>query len=356
MLKQFDNILIDKTATAKDAMKQLDKTAEKILFVVEKVNRLIGSLTDGDIRRWILKDGEISASVQDVCFKGTYYVDSKYDLETVKQEILRRRIFYVPVVNENKEIIEFLVWDKLFDGKVIRKLKDNLDVEVVIMAGGKGTRLDPFTKILPKPLIPIGDKSILEIIIEKFTDYQQSEFYISVNHKAKIIKSYFDEIQPDYKLNYIDEEKPLGTVGALKKLEGKVSKNILLTNCDIIIETDYVDLVKHHIAEKNDISIVASLKHYNIPYGICEIENGGKLINIKEKPEYDFLVNTGMYILNPGVLKCIPENEFYHITDLIEKIKSTHKIGIYPISENSWIDTGEWVEYKKALNKFNLGL
>lgn len=355
MLKQFDNILIDKTATAKDAMKQLDKTAEKILFVVEKVNRLIGSLTDGDIRRWILKDGEISASVQDVCFKGTYYVDSKYDLETVKQEILRRRIFYVPVVNENKEIIEFLVWDKLFDGKVIRKIKDNLDVEVVIMAGGKGTRLDPFTKILPKPLIPIGDKSILEIIIEKFTDYQQSEFYISVNHKAKIIKSYFDEIQPDYKLNYIDEEKPLGTVGALKKLEEKVSKNILLTNCDIIIETDYVDLLKHHIAEKNDITIVASLKHYNIPYGICEIENGGKLINIKEKPEYDFLVNTGMYILNPRVLKCIPENEFYHITDLIEKIKSTHKIGIYPISENSWIDTGEWVEYKKALNKFNLG-
>lgn len=355
MLKQFDNILIDNTATAKDAMKQLDKTAEKILFVVEKVNRLIGSLTDGDIRRWILKDGEISASVQDVCFKGTYYVDSKYDIETVKQEILRKRIFYVPVVNENKEIIEFLVWDKLFDGKVIRKIKDNLDVQVVIMAGGKGTRLDPFTKILPKPLIPIGDKSILEIIIEKFTDYQQSEFYISVNHKAKIIKSYFDEIQPDYRLNYIDEEKPLGTVGALKMLEGKVSKNILLTNCDIIIETDYVDLVKHHIAEKNDITIVASLKHYNIPYGICEIENGGKLINIKEKPEYDFLVNTGMYILNPRILKCIPENEFYHITDLIEKIKSTNKIGIYPISENSWIDTGEWVEYKKALNKFNLG-
>lgn len=353
MLKQFENIIINKSATVKEAMKQLDKTAEKILFVVENGNKLIGSLTDGDIRRWILKDGDLNTEISEVCFKGTFFVNQHYKISDIKEEIKKRVISFIPVLNVEKEIVEILVWDKIFDGKLIRKIKDNLDAEVVIMAGGKGTRLDPFTKILPKPLIPIGDKSILEIIIEKFTDYQQSEFYISVNHKAKIIKSYFDEIQPDYKLNYIDEEKPLGTVGALRKLEGKVNKNILLTNCDIIIETDYVDLVKHHIAEKNDITIVASLKHYNIPYGICEIENGGKLINIKEKPEYDFLVNTGMYILNPGVLKCIPENEFYHITDLIEKIKSTHKIGVYPISENSWIDIGEWVEYKKAINKFN---
>lgn len=353
MLKQFENIIINKSATVKEAMKQLDKTAEKILFVVENGNKLIGSLTDGDIRRWILKDGDLNTVISEVCFKGTFFVNQHYKISDIKEEIKKRVISFIPVLNVEKEIVEILVWDKIFDGKLIRKIKDNLDAEVVIMAGGKGTRLDPFTKILPKPLIPIGDKSILEIIIEKFTDYQQSEFYISVNHKAKIIKSYFDEIQPDYKLNYIDEEKPLGTVGALRKLEGKVNKNILLTNCDIIIETDYVDLLKHHIAEKNDITIVASLKHYNIPYGICEIENGGKLINIKEKPEYDFLVNTGMYILNPGVLKCIPENEFYHITDLIEKIKSTHKIGVYPISENSWIDIGEWVEYKKAINKFN---
>ena len=355
MIKEFSNILINKSASVKEAMKQLDKTAEKILFVVEDNNKLIGSLTDGDIRRWILKDGDLQSEVEDVCFRGTYFVNSDFNLEQVKEEILKRKIVYIPIVNNEKEIIEFLIWDKLFDGKIIRKAKKKLNAEVVIMAGGKGTRLDPFTKILPKPLIPIGDKSILEIIIEKFTEYQQKEFYISVNHKAKIIKSYFEDIQPDYKLNYIDEDKPLGTVGSLKKLDGKLTKDIILTNCDIIIEADYSDLLNHHKEKCNDITIVASLKHYNIPYGICEIENGGQLVNIKEKPEYDLLVNTGMYILKPEVLKYIPSDEFFHITHLIEKIKITHKIGIYPISENSWIDTGEWVEYKKAIKQFNLG-
>lgn len=354
MIKQFTSILINKYSTVKEALKLLDKTAEKILFVVDETNKLIGSLTDGDIRRWILKDGALNAQVENVCFKGTYFVESDYNLEIVKEEILKRKIVYVPVINKNREIIEFLVWDKLFDRKLLRKTIEKIDAEVVIMAGGKGTRLDPFTRILPKPLIPIGEKTILEIIIEKFTEYGLTEFFVSVNHKAKIIKSYFEEIQPEYKINYLHEEKPLGTIGALKQIEGKTDKEILLTNCDIIINADYVDLIKHHKEKKNDITIVASVKHYNIPYGVCEIANGGDLIEIKEKPEYDLLVNTGMYVLNPSVLKFIPENEFFHITHLIEKIKSTYKIGIYPISENAWIDTGEWVEYKKVVEKLRL--
>lgn len=354
MIKQFSSILINKNSTVKDALKQLDKTAEKILFVVDENNKLVGSLTDGDIRRWILKDEPLNAQVKDVCFKGTYFVETDYNLEKVKEEILKRKIVYVPVLNKNREIVEFIIWDNLFDRKLLRKTIEKIDAEVVIMAGGKGTRLDPFTRILPKPLIPIGEKTILEIIIEKFTQYDLAEFYVSINHKAKIIKSYFEEIQPAYQIKYLYEEKPLGTVGALKQIEGKTNKEILLTNCDIIIDADYADLIKHHKEKKNDITIVASVKNYNIPYGVCKITNGGELVEIKEKPEYDLLVNTGMYVLNPSVLQYIPENEFFHITHLIEKIKSTHKIGIYPISENSWIDTGEWVEYKKAVEKLSL--
>ena len=355
MIKEFESILINKDASVKDAMKQLDKTAEKILFVVEEDNKLVGSLTDGDIRRWILKDGDLEDSVGNVCFKGTYFVKQQYKLEEVKEEILKRKIVYVPIVDNNKRIVEFLIWDKLFDGKIQRKINVKLDNPVVIMAGGKGTRLDPFTRILPKPLIPVGDKTILEIIIEKFTEYEINHFYISVNHKAKIIKSYFEEIAPDYEISYLYEDKPLGTVGALKQLEGKVDKEIILTNCDIIIEADYADLLNHHRGNKNDITIVASLKHYNIPYGICETINGGTLVNIKEKPEYDFLVNTGMYIMNPEIIEYIPNNAFFNATDLVEKaLKANRKVGIYPISENSWIDTGEWVEYKNAVEKLVL--
>lgn len=353
-MTKYQNILIDKSLTAKDAIKKLDSNLEKIVFVVEENNKLVGSITDGDIRRWILKDGNLSAKVDEVCYKNTYYVNTNYDLKKVKKDIYERRIIYVPVVNEKKEIVEFLIWDKIFDSKIERKTKEKLNASIVIMAGGKGTRLEPFTRILPKPLIPIGDKSILEIIIEKFTYYGNDKFYISINHKSKIIKSYFEEIDPSYKINYIHEDKPLGTIGSLKNLEGDIDTDIILTNCDIIIEADYADLLTHHKEMKNDITIVASMKHYNIPYGICEIENGGQLVNIKEKPEYDFLVNTGMYVLKPEVLKYIPKDEFFHITDLIEKIKPTHKIGIYPISEKSWTDIGEWVEYKKTLEKFGL--
>ncbi len=355
MIKEFSNILLDRNATVKDALMQLDKNGQKILFIVEGDNKLVGSLSDGDVRRWILKEGPINEKVREVCFKGTFSVDLGYDLDVVKEEVLKLGITYVPVVDQNKKIVEFLVWDKLFQGEIKTQTKEPIDIPVVIMAGGKGTRLDPFTRILPKPLIPIGDKTILEIIIDKFLAYGVNHFYISVNHKAKIIKSYFEELQPEYKLNFLYEEKPLGTVGALRQLEGRTEGDLILTNCDIIIDADYADIVKHHKDKNNDITVVASLKHYNIPYGICEIENGGTLTCIKEKPEYDFLVNTGMYIIDSELLKFIPRNEFFHITHLIEAVQKLGKrISVYPISENSWLDTGEWVEYKNAIEKLKL--
>ncbi len=350
----FPSLLIHKSATIKEALRQLDENEQKILFVVEDQTRLFGSLTDGDIRRWILNEGPLTARVEDVCFKDTYYAEAGYDRQKIKTEIRDKLISHVPVVDSKRNIIEFLVWDKLFDGQIVRKIQQKIDAVVVIMAGGKGTRLDPFTIVLPKPLIPIGNKTILEFIIDRFLPYQLNHFYISLGHKAKIIRSYLEELNPDYTINYLIENKPLGTVGALKQLDGKINKEIFLTNCDIIIDADYFDLLKHHQERGNDITLVASMKNYRIPYGVCEISNGGSLSNLTEKPEYDLLVNTGMYVLNPKVLQYIPENEFFHITDLIKKIKSTHKIGIYPISENSWTDTGEWIEYKKAIEKLKI--
>jgi len=175
---------------------------------------------------------------------------------------------------------------------------------------------------------------------------------LSVNYKSAIIKSYFQEINPDYELSFIDEEKPLGTVGSLSKLVGKYKTPVLLTNCDNIIDADFNDIKHHHLKMKNDITMVASVKNYHIPYGVCEIEKGGNLLKILEKPVYNYLVNTGMYIISQSALEMIPVEQFFHVTHLMELIKKNGgQVGVYPISDDSWADTGEWGEYKNAMKK-----
>jgi dTDP-glucose pyrophosphorylase len=349
-----NNLMIRLGTSLKEAMKKLEETEQRILFVVDEHNRLAGTLTDGDIRRWILAEGGLDGQVELAFNIRPYTVDILYDIEHVKKVMLENKFSCIPVVNEEKKLVDVLFWDKVFGNVLDRKPNRTIQLPVVIMAGGKGSRLDPFTKILPKPLIPIGEKTILEVIIDSFVKCGVNSFYLSVNYKSKIIKSYFEELNPAYVIKYIHEDKPLGTAGSLRYLHGKEKKSIIVTNCDIIIKADYYEIIKYHEDNNNDITLVASLKYYNIPYGVCEIENGGVLTQIKEKPEFNFLVNTGMYILKPETIGMIPESEFFHITDLIEKVKiSGGKVGVFPISEKSWIDTGEWAEYKKAMTQVN---
>ena len=350
----MNELMIKHGARIKDALKQLEETERKTLFVIDDESRLIGTLTDGDIRRWILAEGSLEGVVEHICNKTPRVAAIDYDAEQVKREMLENKIGCIPVVNTDRRVVEILFWENLFGEGVARKQVNPIELPVVIMAGGKGTRLDPFTKILPKPLIPLGDKTVIEIIIDSFVKCGVAEFYISVNYKSKIIKSYFEELDPPYSIHYINENKPLGTAGSLRQICGKIDTSIIVTNCDVIIKSDYHDIVEQHLATGNDITLVASLKNYSIPYGVCEIENGGTLNRIREKPEYNFLVNTGLYVLQPETLQLIPENEFFHMTHLMEKVKlNGGKVGVYPISDKSWIDVGEWAEYKNALNQIN---
>jgi dTDP-glucose pyrophosphorylase len=350
----INTLTIKRGSRIKDALKQLEETERKTLFVIDDEGRLIGTLTDGDIRRWILAEGSLDGVVENVCNTSPRVAAADYDVEQVKKEMLANKIGCIPIVNDDRKIIEVLFWENLFGEGVSRKQVKPIELPVVIMAGGKGTRLDPFTKILPKPLIPLGDKTVIEIIIDSFVECGVGKFYISVNYKSKIIKSYFEELAPSYSINYINEDKPLGTAGSLRQMLGQIQTSIIVTNCDVIIKADYHDIVEQHLASGNDITLVASLKNYSIPYGVCEIENGGTLNRIREKPEYNFLVNTGLYILQPETLNLIPENELFHMTHLMEKVKLTGgKVGVYPISDKSWIDVGEWAEYKNAMNQIN---
>ncbi len=336
----------------KSALVMLDNTGNKILFVADTTDRLLGTLTDGDIRRWILSNGKLNARVERICNTKPFTAAPGYNVEEVAATMITRKFTAIPVVDDDGRLVDIVFWSDVFSREHHVETRP-LGADVVIMAGGRGTRLDPFTKILPKPLIPIGDRTILEIIIDKFRAYHAEHFYITVNHKSKIIKSYFEELQPEYGITYVDETQPLGTAGSLRYLQGRLSERVVVTNCDIIIDADYNSICDYHVAEGNAITIVGSLKHVKIPYGVCEIEVGGQLRAMTEKPVYDVLVNTGMYVANSAMLELIPEGRMYHMTHLVEDAMARgEKVGVFPIGENAWKDTGEWEEYRKTLQRF----
>jgi dTDP-glucose pyrophosphorylase len=351
MNESVEQFLVPQTHTIRQAMERLEKTEEKIVFVVDGDSRLIGSLTDGDIRRWILSDGDLKAQVSRVCNRKPYVVEEGFATEQVRIHMLNGNLGCVPVVNSSQEVVRLLFWKEMFHGGVAINPKRRLNLPVVIMAGGQGARLAPFTSVLPKPLIPVGDRTVIEIIIDQFLPYGLNRFHLSVNYKSKILKSFFEELAPSYSVLYLEETEPRGTAGSLRALYSPTPEHLIVTNCDIVIQADYAELVSFHTDNNYDLTLVASLKDYHIPYGVCELEKGGSLARITEKPQYSFLVNTGMYVVRRDRLNLIPEQTRCDMTEFIEQIKKAGgRIGVFPIGENAWVDTGEWTEYRKALD------
>jgi len=345
-------IVVQLGITIRQAMKNLSQSGQKCLVITDEENILLGTLSDGDLRKAILKGAAIGDSIDNFYQqKPTVLVEGKYSLSEAKKLFLQHNFDLIPIVNESGVLEDILLLESILKNGDNRQ-KNKLDVPVVIMAGGKGTRMEPFTKILPKPLVPVYEKPIIEHIIERFKNIGCSDFHLTVNYKGRILKAYFEELQPDYRIKFVEEQEPLGTAGSLRFLDGKFSHPFFVTNCDIIIKTDYVSLYEFHQKGVYDITLVASAKEYIIPYGTCELNSDGHLSNINEKPHYDFLINTGLYVLNPDVLELIPENKFYHITHLIEDAKNLgKKIGVFPIDEDAWIDVGQWAEYRRAIDQ-----
>ncbi len=344
------DITINPKATIKKAMEALDKTAEKVLLVIDEEKVLIGCLTDGDIRRSILKGWDLTGTIEKAYNSNPMFVfQSDFNIEKIKAIFLENKMDVIPILDQAHRVIDYITWEKAFGNK--RRLDlQKLEVPVVIMAGGKGTRLEPFTRVLPKPLIPVGEKPVIDHIIDRFRAYGAREFYLTIHYMSKILRAYFEEKSPDYSIEFVQEDEPRGTAGSLKLLMDKLHSPFFVSNCDIIIEADYADIFRFHQKNGYDITLVASAKQYNIPYGICELNHNGSLKRIQEKPEYNFLINTGLYVLNPGLIEVIPDFGLFHITHLIDKVNENKgTIGVYPVSEKSWIDVGQWEEYRKAL-------
>jgi len=330
----------------------MDITGSKLLFVFDK-KKFITLLSIGDIQRAIINNCSLNDNILGATRKKTVY--AKYDdsESNIKQKMLETRAECMPVINDQDELVNVLFWEDVFHEAEKRK-KVKLDLPVVIMAGGKGSRLKPLTNVLPKPLIPIGEKTILEYIMDRFIDVGCNNFYLSVNYKAEMIEHYFEQIENNnYKIEFFKEPKPLGTAGSLYMLKGKINETFFVSNCDIIIDDEYDEIYNYHKESKNELTIVAALKHYPIPYGTIETGESGRIKSFIEKPELTFQINSGMYILEPHLLDEIPNNEFFHITDLISNIqKRGGNVGAFPVSEKSWTDIGEWSEYYKSVTKY----
>ncbi len=337
---------INPSATILDALKVMDLLDKKLLIVLDG-SKFIGVLSAGDIQRAIIQNKPLDTIISNILRKNIKVAKPSDTLDSIKSMMLEFRMELCPVVNGKNQIEQVYYWEELFQEKKPKPAKQ-FDLPIVIMAGGIGSRLKPLTNVLPKPLIPINKKSIIEEIIDQFENHGCHKFYISVNYKADLIEFYLRNQHLSCNLDFLKEANPMGTAGSLSLLKGKLKQTFFVSNCDILIEQDYSEILDYHWINKNEITIVAALKHYPIPYGTIETGENGILMSLSEKPEITFKINSGMYILEPHLLDEMPDNKFYHITQLIEKILGRGgRVGVFPISEASWKDIGDWTEYVK---------
>ncbi len=341
--------MISPSASLLDAMKQMDEVKVKILLVFSE-GHFEGLITIGDIQRAIIKNIPLKDPLSRVLNKKKIYGYLSEGEDIVKDKMRRIRAEVMPILDENGELVDVWFWSDLFK-KADMTQREKINLPVVIMAGGKGTRLKPITNVIPKPLVPIGDKTILETILDQFEEIGCTKFYMSVNYKADIMKYYLGQLDHKYDIEFFQEDKPLGTIGSVSLLKGKINTPFFVSNCDSINEQDYRDVYDYHVSNHNDLTIVTMVKSFKIPYGVIETGEDGLMVALSEKPELTYQVNTGVYILNPSCIEEIPEGEFFHITHLMEKIKARGgRVGCFPVSEHAWKDMGEWPEYLKMID------
>ena len=352
-MKNFEKYTASVDISIRDAVKQMDLNKIETQ-IVEHDGRIVGIFTIGDFRRGVLKGLDINSDLSGVINRDYIYLKEHYSEELARKIFVNNELISdLPVLNESGQLLDIIRRHDVLTSDELNSNNYIDDVPVVIMAGGKGKRMDPFTRVLPKPLIPLGDDPVIKVIMDNFANYKVSKFYVSVNDKEWMVKAYFHDNQLPYQISYIMENKPLGTAGALKQMLEEDADNIFVSNCDVIINADYASIYNHHIESGLDMTMVGCVRKYTIPYGVFSVSADGGFVSMKEKPEYDYLVNTGLYVINRNILKLIPEDTYYDMNSLIdEAMKKGMKIGVFPVSDASWMDVGQWNEYSKTLHTF----
>ena len=353
----IDGYIISINSTISHAAERLDAILYKCIYVVDYGGCLIGSVTDGDIRRGIINNIDFSDSVERIMYKSPhklYAEDANRGFIADKLKALG--IKSIPVVDFDNKITDIIILQEAVfvaeeDSKIIRR--DNF---VFILAGGEGSRLRPLTNIIPKPLIPIGDNPILEIIMDKFMADGFEKFILSLNFKSDLIKLYFDNppVKDKYKrIDYVNEEKPLGTIGSLCLAKKHLTEDFVISNADVLIKEDIGRIMDFHKERDAVLTIVGCTKRSVLPYGVLEINEADELMVLEEKPSIKHIVNAGIYVAKPEIISYISDNEYTDMTDVIEiLLNSKKRVCVYQIADNRWTDIGHWDELRRTIDYF----
>lgn len=345
-MKNIDNILLNPHSTIKEALGVIESGSKKIALVVDDDKKLLGTLTDGDIRRALLKNLSLDDFVESIIFKTPITCKANYNREEILELSLKNRLYQIPIIDDSGKLIDIVEVDDLLKPK-------NKPNRVVLMAGGFGTRLRPLTEHTPKPMLHVGNKPILETIISNFKKHGFTNIIISVSYKAKVIEDYFkDGKEFGVNIEYIHENKRMGTAGALSLMRDKLEGTFFVMNGDLLTNVNFENMLEYHKNSASDATMGVREYDFQVPYGVVDIKDK-KIVSITEKPVHSFYVSAGIYVLEPEVLELIPEDKFYDMPTLFEEmIEKKMKSYSFPISEY-WLDIGQIDEFKKANSDYN---
>ncbi len=344
-MRNIENIKLKPNATIKEALILIDKGSMQIALIVDENDKLLGTLTDGDIRRGLIKGLGLNDSIKTIIFKTPTVAKISDTKEEILQIALAKKLHQIPIVDENGKVLGLQQINELLKpGNKINK--------VVLMVGGLGTRLRPLTENTPKPMLEVGNKPILQTIVEKFSQYGYTNIIMCVNYKSDVIQNYFgDGSKFGVSIEYVSEEQRMGTAGALSLLKKKPEEPFFVMNGDLLTNVNFEHLHDYHLANNSIATMCVREYDFQVPYGVVKIDDS-KIISIEEKPIHKFYISAGIYILSPEILKYIPSCEFYDMPTLFDKlINKNQNVRSFPLREY-WLDIGRIEEYKKANEEY----
>jgi dTDP-glucose pyrophosphorylase len=343
-MEDFKQNIIPDTYSIRETLARLDIIGVQgnVLFIVNLKGQLLGTITDGDIRRGLLKEFEVTSSIISIANLNFSYIEQSNEIDILEKikYFKTQRIKFIPLINEKRELIKIINIDNY---------KGFLPIDVFIMAGGKGSRLMPLTKDCPKPMLKIGDKPIIEHNIDRLISYGVSNFTISINYLGNIIEDHFgDGSSKGISINYVQEEEPLGTLGSISLVPDFKNEHILVMNSDLLTDIDYLDFFESFKSSIANLSVASIPYNVNVPYAVLELNEKNHIQALKEKPKYTYYSNAGIYLIEKECLNLVPHNKFYNATDLIEQLINDGKIvSSFPIL-GYWLDIGKMPDYLKA--------